>query len=246
MASLSALQSVPTSCIIALLCAGAAESQSLPGLVARIAQAETRRDSQITEVRSLRRYTLHNERWKSDPKVEATMVTDAAGKKHYEIVKMEAEGLQKTVLTRILDGEVQAAEKGTDESAIVPSLYDMQPLEESKTIHGRSCQMMRLMPKKRTKFALDGEACVDTKELAVLKVEGRTAKNVSFWVGRPYLIQEFKKVGGSWFSSYNRTIADVRFFGKTELTVEFLDYSIKQSPPPMMLACTDHPCAPSQ
>ncbi len=210
------------------------------GLVARIAAAEKLRDSEVGEVRSIRKYTLQNPKWKNVAYMEARVIASADGKKHYEILQMKADRMQRVVFQRLLDGEVQAAQKGDNESAIVPAVYDMKPMN-SQGLGG--CQMVELIPKKRSKLILEGKACVDLKENAVVRLEGRTTKSVSFWVGRPYVRQEFRKVGNYWYSSRNSTTADVTFFGTTELTIEYLDYSVT---PKQVFACIGPCVSPSK
>jgi hypothetical protein len=86
-----------------------------------------------------------------------------------------------------------------------------------------------LKPKRKTKYLIDGKACIDTKENAVLRVEGKTARSVSFWIGSPHIVQSFRKVDGVWVSCTNRSTSDVRFLGSTRLTVTFEDYDIVRS-----------------
>jgi hypothetical protein len=62
--------------------------------------------------------------------------------------------------------------------------------------------------------------------MAMVRMEGRTAKNISFWIGKAYVIQEFRKVGEFWYSSKSHSTADVKFLGKTELIIKYLDYAI--------------------
>ena len=212
-------------------------------LVSQIAAAESARDSEVSEVSSVRRYTLHNTKWKADATMDVRMVGGSDGKKRYQILKMNAEGMQKQVFQRLLEGEVQSAEKGDQESAIIPSVYEMRALDRT----GRGgCQMVELIPKKRTKYTIEGMACVDTKEKAVVYMEGRTARSVSFWVGRPYLTQEFRKVGAYWYSSRNKTVADVKMLGRTELTIDYVEYSVKPKKGALLLACSGACTPPGQ
>jgi len=64
----------------------------------------------------------------------------------------------------------------------------------------------------------------------MVRMEGRTTRNMSWLVGRAYVVQEFRKVGDLWYSSLNQSKADVRFLGTTELIIKYLDYSITKKP----------------
>ena len=49
---------------------------------------------------------------------------------------------------------------------------------------------------------------------------------MSFWIGKPYIIQEFRKVGDVWVSASNRSTSDVKLLGQTELYVDFVNYQV--------------------
>jgi hypothetical protein len=49
---------------------------------AKVAAAEQKRDARIREVRAIRRYVLHNPRWKTDAVMTDMMSTDISGQKH--------------------------------------------------------------------------------------------------------------------------------------------------------------------
>ncbi len=205
-----------------LLAAAGMASAAEAELAALIAEAERQRDSQVQEVRSLRRYTVRNARWKTDATMDVRMITAWDGSKRYEILGTNAEGLRKTILTRIIEGEVQAAAKKDRDGNMNDRNYELRLLPDS----GGNCRKVSLLAKNRTRFTFDGHGCVDMKDMAMVRMEGRTTRNMSFLVGRAYVVQEFRKVGGLWYSSLNQSVADVRFLGKTELKIEYLDYSI--------------------
>jgi hypothetical protein len=196
-----------------------------PELAALIADAETRRDSNILEVRSVREYAVRNPRWQTDAVMQATMITSADGMKRYEIQRTNAEGLRRKILIKILDGEVQAAAKRDRDGNINAVNYELRPI--SATSGGsQTCRTVELVPRKRTRFTFYGRGCVDMKDMAMVRMEGRTAKRMSFLIGPADVVQEFRKVGDFWYSSTSRSSADVRFLGRTELFIRYLDYTI--------------------
>jgi hypothetical protein len=195
-----------------------------PELAALIAQAESRRDSNVREVRSVREYIVRNRRW-PEARMLATMITSADGSKRYEITSTNADGIRKKILTKILDGEVEAAAKKDRDGNINSTNYELRPIP-GHTDTGETCRPVELVPRKRTRFIFEGRACVDMNDMAVVRMEGRTAKRISFLVGRADVVQEFRKIGDFWYSSINHSAADVKFVGRTELTIKYLDYTI--------------------
>jgi len=194
-------------------------------LAALIADAERKREANVEEVRSLRQYTLRNRRWKSDAVMHARMITSADRLKRYEVLSMHAEGLAKRILMKILEGEVEAAARKDRDGLVNPTNYELRLLP-AEIIDTQTCRHVELIPKRRTKFNFDGRGCVDMNDLAMVRMEGRTAKNVSFFIGKAYVVQEFRKVGQSWYSSTTYSTADVKFLGKTELFIDYQDYTI--------------------
>jgi hypothetical protein len=98
---------------------------------------------------------------------------------------------------------------------------------------------MQLKPKRSSKYLLEGKVWIDPKEHAILRVEGRTSRSVSFWIGKPFIVQDFRKFEDVWVSASNRSISDVKFLGRTELSVDFTEYKIVRSN--HELARTPHP-----
>src|SRR5437868_1553111 len=74
-------------------------------LATLVAQAESRRDAKVHEVRSIRQYIVRNPRWATDATMDIRMITASDGSKRYEVLGTNAEGLRKTILTRIIEGE---------------------------------------------------------------------------------------------------------------------------------------------
>lgn len=194
----------------------------------RVNAAEDARESEITKVVSKRRYVLRNQRWDKDAVMRVRIVSEPGAAKQYEILSMEnAEGLQKKVFEKILQAEVETSRIRSHEAdtRLSAANYDFEPIG-SDTVDGRTCAVVALKPKRKTKYLIDGKACIDTKNAAVLRVEGKTARSVSFWIGTPQIVQTFKQVDGVWVAGTNRSTSNVRFLGTTELTVDFFEYNV--------------------
>lgn len=212
-------------CLGALLSAPqAVESEG--SLASRVAEADRRRESQLVgEVRSLRRYTLRNPRWKSDSVMEAEVISEGPSNRQYKIRSMDAAGIQKKVFMRLLDGEVRNTQTNEEKGWITPENYDLKPIAGVESINGRPCRWVQLLPKRKSKFIMEGRACIDVADYALVRLEGRPVKSLSFWVGKPQIVQEFQKHGNFWLYSRLTSIANVRLVGTTELTIDYLEYS---------------------
>jgi hypothetical protein len=231
-----------TAILLPGLNAGANGAPPCDNLATRLASTEKAQDARISEVKSIRRYVLHNPRWTKDATATVLFTYEPDGRKRYEVLNMNAEGLQERVLHRILDGEVEAASKKSEDSSISPENYQITPLGYD-TIKGRRCMLVSLTPLKKSRTLIEGRAWIDEREAAPVRIEGRTAKSLSFWVGRPYIVQDFRKVGDFWLSSENHSVADVKMIGKTELQISFIDYAVTPKNGEVQIACVGH-CSP--
>lgn len=233
-----------TAYAVPAICGETWSSASANEVLAAVANAENRRDSQISEMKSKRRYTISNKRWENPVVVDVLVTWDGAQNKSYRILSSNADGVRKSIVTRILDAEMEATKKREAYADFTPANYDVV-YKSDAAIAGHHCRMATLVPKNPSKYTLDGEVCLDAENSAIVKISGRSSKSISFWVGRPQITQEFKQVGQFWLSAKNSSVADVRLFGQSTLTIEYLDYAVKTKSGPPLMACGSPNCAAS-
>ena len=196
--------------------------------VSRVNAAEERRESNIGRMVSTRRYVLRNRRWEKDAVMRVRITSQPNAAKQFEVLELEnTGGLQKKVFMRLLEAEIEASgnPKHEVESRVSPENYTFTVVGKDK-LNGRECMVLALKPKRSSKYLIAGKAWVDTREHAIVRVEGETAKSLSFWIGKPKILQDFRNVNGVWVSSANKSVSDVRFLGTTELTVDFEHYDM--------------------
>jgi hypothetical protein len=197
-------------------------------MVAGVNEADGKREANIRKLVSMRRYVLHNKRWEKDAVMRVRMTFEVGTGRRFEILEWENAGtLQKHALEKVLESEVEASKGRLDiaDSAITAANYNFLPLG-MQTWNGRECQVVQLLPKRSSKYLLEGKAWIDPADQAIIRVEGRTSRSVSFWIGKPYIAQDFQKVNEVWVSARNRSVSDIKIFGKTELSVDFTDYQV--------------------
>jgi hypothetical protein len=68
------------------------------------------------------------------------------------------------------------------------------------------------------------------EDYGVVHVEGRPADSLSFWIGKPVIIQDFAKLSGFWFAVRRYSVINGPLTGPAELTVEYTDYQIRLKP----------------
>jgi hypothetical protein len=198
-------------------------------IVAKYLAAEEIRDKHLRGYSVNRRYVLQNE--SGSKKTIATARMEYAGdtgKKQFQILGEEgAGGFFRIAIHKVLQAETEASsQSGENETAVSPANYTFR-LVGTEVREARTYYVLELKPKRKSKYLLDGKAWIDAEDFALARIEGRTAASVSFWVGKPYIEQSFKKVGDYWLLSSNRSVTDARFFGRTVLSIESSGYSVK-------------------
>jgi len=192
-------------------------------ILSKVSAAEIRREAEVGKITSIRKYELKNKRWDKDAVMQVRITSQPNSKKQFEILSMEAEGLQKKVFLKLLEAEAEGSHES--ESALTPDNYDFEVVGK-EVWNGRECLVLELKPKRNSKYLIVGKAWVDINENAIVRIDGKTARNVSFWIGKPQVTQEFRKVNDIWVSSANRSVSDVKLMGRTELVIDFVDYEI--------------------
>ena len=198
----------------------------------RVNAAETERESAVRHVTCTRQYTLRNKRWEKDGVMRVQITADTrTGDKQYEILSMQAEGLQKRVFQKVLDAEIEGSRRGSSDgdNSVTAANYDFKHAG-TENLNGKDYLVVHLKPKRSSKFLIAGKAWIDPEENAIVRVEGHTARSVSFWIGKPQISQRFRKVDNVWVSASNKSVSDVKLLGRTEMTVDFGEYKIVRQP----------------
>ena len=111
---------------------------------------------------------------------------------------------------------------------VAPQNYDFR-MVGTDTIGGRSTYAIDVTPKRNEERLFAGRIWVDAQDYALVRVEGKPAKNPSFWIKSIHFVHTYKKSGPLWFPSSTESLTDVRIFGTTKVTINYFDYAPKPS-----------------
>jgi len=173
-----------------------------------------------------RRYTLHNSHLKSVTILQVMWTYKPGVGKQFKVLSSQgSSGLAQRALMEVLETEAKDSLLKTDPSSITPDHYSFElgAIEQND-------YKLRLTPRNENKYLLNGFALVKSSNSTIVRVEGRTAKRLSFWVSNADVVQEFANYGGFWLPSKTQSTANVRFAGKAELTIEAGNYHFAAPP----------------
>ena len=172
-------------------------------------------------------YVLDNKERHAEMTVQWTRQSDGA--KHFEIVSEKGDGcIRDHVFHKLLESEVEASQPSLQErNRMNTNNYSFQ-LQGVEPINGRLAYVLEIQPKNEAKYLTKGRIWVDTEDYAVVQVEGSPSKKPSFWTNHVSYVQTFEKTGDFWLASSNRSITEVKVFGKAEMLIKHFDYKLRQ------------------
>lgn len=205
-------------------------AEALPSdeeIAAKISDADQQRDSGLNDYSVIRKYNLHNSHLKNDAEMTVRLSYHKGQGKSFEVLDLQnAEGMSKKVLQRLIDSEAEASrERHKDQLDITKANYNFH-VTGVESHNGRRCYVVNLIPKRKSKYLVQGKAFVDVEDYGILRVEGRPSASLSFWVGKPYIVLEFHKVGQFWMAAHNRSESQSMVLGASVLTIDYSGYTL--------------------
>lgn len=174
----------------------------------------------------LREYKLRNLRFDKEATVSVQVTYRPAEGMTYTILESSGSPKLAEIVGKVLASE---AETSTPEKLarhlISPDNYEGH-LRGTETKVGRSCYLIDLVPKHKSKYLMKGTAWVDRSSYDLVRLEGITSASVSMWIGTPHIEMEFSQIDGLWLPVRTGAVSTGLLLGTSELEIRFCDYVI--------------------
>jgi hypothetical protein len=159
-------------------------------------------------------------------------VTFAEGRKQFAILSQEgSEVIRNRVFRKLIEAEEETnSTEGRREAALIPENYEFQLLGVDEA-NGRHAYVLAVKPRQKKKFLVEGKIWVDAADFAVVRVEGRPAKNPSFWLTGTSIEHQYQKIGEFWLPDRNQSRSTVRLGGAATLRIEYMEYDLHGNKP---------------
>jgi hypothetical protein len=208
---------------------GAQDREALPPadiVIAKMLARNTERQKQLAGYRGMRRYVLQNDRFKKHAEMVVRVEGDADETKHFEVVHEEGwQGARKHVLYKMLKSEEEAsAPRIRILSQLNADNYALSMLGTA-LIDNRMAYVIDVSPRRLDEHLFEGRIWIDGQDYALTRVEGRPAKNPSFWIRSVHFTHMYRKCGTFWFPLSTESVSQARIFGTTSLTITYFDYT---------------------
>jgi hypothetical protein len=220
-------------CLIAiggLIGAFAADSvaPSADEILAGIENENNRRHDLLKEYSGSRQYMLQNMRFGKQAAVAVLMTYSRMDGERYTVVARSGSDRLNDIINNVLASESRASLPPENVRHQITSANYRVRLLGTEVAAGRSCYVLELAPRIKTRFLIVGKVWVDADSYAVVRIEGQFAASLSMLVGAPLISEEFIEVHGFWLPLHVRSVASSFLLGPTELEISFSNYQLDQ------------------
>lgn len=184
------------------------------------------RDEPLTQYRAYRRLHARSQRAGQEGWLEAWTELDSGGFR-YQVMSERGSG---QVCNRVLramlkrEQELMVAGDGS-RSALTAANYEFgEPDVQGEVWY------VPLKPKRKDTLLVDGHMVLSTDGRELLRVEGRLAKNPSFWTSLVNIIRHYARIDGVRVPVATESVAKVKIIGVSRLEVRYDYESINGRP----------------
>lgn len=206
-------------------------TQSITGatLFTALIEHNLARSRRLHDFQVRRTYLVANDEHKPRAESEVLLSYQAPDRKEFSIISERGSGLvRRRVFKALLDSEVEAA-AGTSKrnSSITPENYIFEYLGE-EDVDGFHTFAVHAIPKRIDKYLFDAKIWIESKEFAIVRIEGQPAKSPSFWIKKVNFVRRYQRIDGFWLPLRDETVTDVRLVGKNIFTIDHHSYAVNR------------------
>jgi len=144
----------------------------------------------------------------------------------YERAQFEGDRVViREVISRYLSAEVEAQKDQSAEIAVTPRNYKFKS-KGMNQIDGQDAYVFEVTPRQKREKLFKGEVWIDARTFLKVRESGYLVKNPDFMVKKVTFVRKYEIRDGISVPRQEQSVADVRLFGKVELTIDFSNFSI--------------------
>lgn len=146
-------------------------------------------DVPLAQYRAIRHLWARNERFHKEARLEALTTFDSTGGFSYEVrAEQGSKIVRDRVLLPILKAEARAWADGTATGAALNAAnYEFSA--------GKEPGWLTIRPRRNDALLVDGAILVNSEDGDLWRIEGRLARNPSFWTTRVEVTREYQRIG---------------------------------------------------
>jgi hypothetical protein len=208
-------------------------AQSLTGLTAgdvvqRMMEMDRVRAASLSRYSAERRYIADNRRFSKHAEVQVAEWFAPPDRKELRVISASGSpAVQHRVIDKLIEAELDSVRKGNREQTHVNSENYRFRLTGMETVNGYRCYVLEITPKVEQKYLMVGRIWVDATDFAIVQMEGRPAKNPSFWTRSVHFVRNYQKHGSLWLPASVESESKILIAGKSSLKIEYTNYRIE-------------------
>ena len=186
----------------------------------------SQREEPLRQYRAFRRMHARSERFNQEGWLEVWTELDAQGFRYQVVSERGSDSVRNKVLKAVLKREQELVAAGDNDRADLTS--DNYVFSNADTQDG--VRYVTIKPKRKDVLLVDGRMVLSQDGSELLRVEGRLAKNPSFWTSLVNVIRHYARLDGVRVPISTESTAKVRFIGLSYLDVQYDYESINGRP----------------
>src|SRR5260370_9748918 len=144
----------------------------------------------------------------------------------YEKLFFEGDGTVKSqVIARSMSAEAESQKEQAPCLAVTPANYKFK-YKGRGPLDGREVYIFQVTPRQKRQGLFQGEVWIDASTYLRVQESGYLVKNPSIFLKKVAFVRKYEIRDGISVPRQVQSVADVRFVGKAELTIEFSTFSI--------------------
>ena len=174
-------------------------------------------DGSLREYRGYRRMHAWSERGQEAWLEAWTELKD--GQFAYRVLSERgSDTVRSRVLHAVLEREQELINEGnTDKADLTPENYEFGDAERDAD----GSQSVPIKPRRKDVLLVDGRMVLTPDGRDLIRVEGRLAKNPSFWTSLVNIVRRYATLGGVRVPVSTETTAKIKFVGNSQLEVAY-------------------------
>jgi len=163
---------------------------------------------------------------KKHGKLHALRRISPLGLIRYERAQFEGDGgVNQEIISRYLSAEVEMQRQQSPATAVSPANYKFK-YKGTTWNGGQNIHVFEVTPKQKREGLFRGEVWIDAVTFLKVQESGYLVKNPSIFLKKVAFVRKYEIRDGISVPSKVQSVADVRFVGKAELTIDFTNFAI--------------------
>jgi hypothetical protein len=178
-----------------------------------------------------RRYVFDNANWHKHAELLVAVTAGPDGTKNFEVLSEEGwRSANHHVLKKMMESEAETSHPTMrPKTLLTPENYTFS-LVQTEQLDGRPTYVIGVLPKRHDKYLFEGRIWVDASDFALVRCEGKPAKNPSFWTRSIQFVHQYQKNNEFWFPRTTESVTEARIFGTTKVEIHYFDYAPNSIP----------------